>query len=375
LTILAVSVGALSISLTLAIGSGVRGFFNSTIGSLGGSNVISAYKTGDVSDGAATADGVAEYVKEKQLSSQFVSPNELTEFEKFKNVDRVIPMKETPTEYIKGENGKKFVAYASLEWPEMKLPLENGNQLNSNSTQNEVIVSRKYAKALGYQNSKEAIGKKVSFGLTNALNVEKEVDGTIVGVKKDSGNLMNFGGDVVVNEHYATTIYEVTQEGVPNENKNRFSGVYVIAKNDKAVSGVIKQMAEKGYWASTLQQELDVVTTSIDAITSGLAIFGAITLLAAAFGMINTLYMSVRERTKEIGLWKALGQTEGKIFALFSMEALVIGLIGSIVGIGFSMIAGAIINNVARNTFLKGQLAFSLTDYQVLHVLLITFGI
>lgn len=69
--------------------------------------------------------------------------------------------------------------------------------------------------------------------------------------------------------------------------------------------------------------------------------FALIALLAASFGIVNTLLMSVQERTREIGLMKALGMTSGKVFGLFSMEAVLIGVMGSVIGVGLGIGVGA----------------------------------
>jgi putative ABC transport system permease protein len=79
-----------------------------------------------------------------------------------------------------------------------------------------------------------------------------------------------------------------------------------------------------------------------------LAGFSGIALLAAAFGIINTQLMSVFERTKEIGLLKALGMPNKKIRNLFSVEAILIGLFGASVGIIFAFGVEIIINTVFR---------------------------
>ena len=60
--------------------------------------------------------------------------------------------------------------------------------------------------------------------------------------------------------------------------------------------------------------------------------FAVIALIAAGFGIINTLLMSVQERTREIGLMKAMGLGGGRIFAMFSIEAIFIGFLGSAIG-------------------------------------------
>lgn len=69
--------------------------------------------------------------------------------------------------------------------------------------------------------------------------------------------------------------------------------------------------------------------------------FAIVALIAAAFGIVNTLLMSVQERTREIGLMKAMGMGSARIFTLFSLEAVAIGIIGSVLGVGTAMLAGA----------------------------------
>ena len=80
--------------------------------------------------------------------------------------------------------------------------------------------------------------------------------------------------------------------------------------------------------------------TVIDGIVLVLNAFAIIALLAASFGIVNTLLMSVQERTREIGLMKAMGMGSGKVFGLFSLEAAFIGFLGSAIGVGVAMLAG-----------------------------------
>ena len=94
-----------------------------------------------------------------------------------------------------------------------------------------------------------------------------------------------------------------------------------------------------------------------------LIIFGAIALIAASFGVINTLYMSVRDRTREIGLMKALGLGRGKVFSIFSCEAILIGLIGSLLGLISAMGLGQLLNKAATSSFLKGIDGFVLVQF------------
>ena len=71
----------------------------------------------------------------------------------------------------------------------------------------------------------------------------------------------------------------------------------------------------------------------IQAVLGGI---GAITLLVAAIGIINTMIMSIYERTREIGIMKVIGATFGDIRLLFLTEAGLIGLFGGILGLALS---------------------------------------
>ena len=75
--------------------------------------------------------------------------------------------------------------------------------------------------------------------------------------------------------------------------------------------------------------------------------FAVIALVAAGIGIINTLFMAVQERTREVGLMKAMGLSSGRVFSLFSIEAVVIGLVGSALGVLGAVGAGQLVNGVA----------------------------
>jgi putative ABC transport system permease protein len=77
----------------------------------------------------------------------------------------------------------------------------------------------------------------------------------------------------------------------------------------------------------------------LGAATLVVALLTAVALLVAALGIVNTLVTSVLERTREIGLWKALGATSHQVRGVFLLEAALLGLLGGLTGVGLALLA------------------------------------
>ena len=117
--------------------------------------------------------------------------------------------------------------------------------------------------------------------------------------------------------------------------------------------------------AMSVEDEVGSIKQFFDAILAILNVFGGIALIAAAIGIINTLLMSVQERTREIGLMKALGMSKAKIFLSFTCEAVALGFWGSMFGMIVSMILGYAGNALvhAEGMFLESLPTFNLVKF------------
>ena len=87
-------------------------------------------------------------------------------------------------------------------------------------------------------------------------------------------------------------------------------------------------------------EQITNITTTLNYFVAGIA---AISLLVGAVGIANTMYMSVMERTKEIGTLKALGTTRREILELFITESALIGLVGGFIGVSLGFLLSGII--------------------------------
>lgn len=132
------------------------------------------------------------------------------------------------------------------------------------------------------------------------------------------------------------------------------SEVLVKAADINKVAEIESAIKAQGYNTSSMQsfrEEMAKQARNTELMLGGL---GAISLFVAAIGIANTMIMSITERTKEIGIMKALGCYVKDIRTLFLMEAGCIGLIGGICGIVFSIIASVIANLVSMGVFPMG---------------------
>jgi putative ABC transport system permease protein len=91
-----------------------------------------------------------------------------------------------------------------------------------------------------------------------------------------------------------------------------------------------------------IQQQVDQILGTIEAVLGGIA---AISLLVAGVGIVNTMTISVMERTREIGVLKAIGGKNRDILALFLTEATITGVIGGAMGAAFGFLLGTLVGN------------------------------
>ncbi len=134
---------------------------------------------------------------------------------------------------------------------------------------------------------------------------------------------------------------------------SQYSAVNVLAKDDKVIQGLRTTIADQGFMSSSVVDTVDQATKVFNVAEIILALFGAASLVVATIGMINTMTVSLLERTQEIGIMKVLGVSDGDVRRLFLLEASIIGGLGGIsgliMGIFLSQGFNLIINLLAEN--------------------------
>jgi ABC-type lipoprotein release transport system permease subunit len=122
-----------------------------------------------------------------------------------------------------------------------------------------------------------------------------------------------------------------------------------------ALTDVRRRLTELGFGSFSIVDELDQIRTVFLIIDSVLGLLGGISLLVASFGIANTMIMSILERTREIGIMKAIGAEDREIKLIFFVEAAVIGLFGGVIGVLAAWGIDALANRLAYRFILKPQ--------------------
>jgi len=158
------------------------------------------------------------------------------------------------------------------------------------------------------------------------------------------------------------------------DNPNEITMIMVKANGDpQTVADEIEKLLDKRHGkglfsAMTTDQILKRIESVLSIMTFILVGIAAISLLVAAFGIMNTMLMSVLERTREIGVMKAIGATNRQVLLIFLYESIAIGIIGGVIGV----LLGAGFTNILIAVF-RGFTGMSMTAF--INPLLLVFGV
>jgi putative ABC transport system permease protein len=324
LTTLGIIIGVFSIIVLVSIGSGLQGYITNEISSLG-SNVIFVIPGSSGGIGAILSNKLtlqdSKNLERKLVSTGKVTP-ELRQVEtiKYKNV----------------KDKGAFVIGASYQYPKViqSVKIVQGNFFTSgqeSSGANVAVIGQTvYTK---FFNGEIAIGKRIFLGnkLYTVIGVLGKI-GTFAGVDADNNAIIPIE---IASEQYGV---------------NTVARIDIAANSPELLPIVIKQINQTLLRTLTTDdysiETADSLVSTISSITNMLSLalggIAAISLLVGGIGVANIMLVSVTERTREIGLRKALGAKRSDILKQFLLEAVMIsvtgGLIGIILGMGASIL-------------------------------------
>lgn len=145
-----------------------------------------------------------------------------------------------------------------------------------------------------------------------------------------------------------------------------FDAVTLKAQSIGAVTPITDQVRGMGLRVQSIQIIIDLANKTFAILQTMLASVGGLAIFVASLGVANTMLMAITERTREIGVLKALGASQRDIMKLFVLESCLIGLAGGAAGLGFGFLLSRAIDWVAHRYLEAQQVAFP-APFAVVH--------
>jgi len=351
LTSLAIGVGAFTITLSLAAGEGGKSYTDAIVNAnTSRTEIVVTQKQPAASEGPQeynpeAVSGAAGAGSATQIA--FLSQANLDTIEKLDHVESVTPNYSPSVTYITSDAGKQFVVDSIAAFTASVTGTYAAGSVDDGLSDTEIIIPEEYSKVLGFNNPSDAIGKTVSLRadkLSSPVTApeSKLFNYTVKAVSSKSGLAFRTQASIQLSADSSRELYTYINEGT------RAYGNFLLASveidNAANANDVKTALQDKGFEAQTAEDLLGTVNTFINVLLGIVIGFGALAVLTSVFGIINTQYISVLERTQQIGLMKALGMRRRDVGRLFKLEAAWIGFLGGAIGAGLAVIIGTIAN-------------------------------
>lgn len=362
LTIMAIFIGSFTLVLTNGLGDGLRDYVENQVKNIVAENVVFVQRKMESDDKETREDEPTEYKEAAPDESETtLDPNTVTisqtqmesALKEIGEVRSITPHYSTKGEYITLDGAKKYQLGLGMLSEGMTQKTEAGKTIDGT---NQIMLPLGLARAFN-ENIDALIGK-------TAIIAYKDTGGSVKTLSLEIAGVMTKGfmahHNCFVDAQTARRIYEDQTRGRVEFDKFFGFTVQLNTGNEEKIEEIKRRLGEKGFSAETFADRKKRTYDAIGIMQIGLNLFAFIALLAASFGIINTLVIAVLERTKEIGLQKALGMGRGKVFLLFSLESVLIGFWGAMLGIFGGLIIGIMANVFLARTYLESFEGYSL---------------
>ncbi len=372
LTSLAIAVGAFTIAVSLAAGEGARQYADKLIKS----NVDpqSVFVTREpMNDAAAMTGGLRKYSENSGdyggVSMEMLTADDVATLKTIPGVDQVRPTYLISTQFVTFEGiEQRYTSDVTVYDPTVLATVAAGTlpALGEQIGADEAVIPESYANTLGKKPS-ELVGTTITLTLVKAGKVPteaetqeamlrggveavkalyaqetREVPLTIRAVSAQSSTSFSASTAVFISDVKAEDLSNWLTEGT--DQYQRYISATVIVAKSADVTEVKDSIKDKGFSAMTAQDISGMIFTMVNVLQGIVTGFGVLALIASVFGIINTQYISVLERTSQIGLMKALGMPGKGVGKLFRYEAAWIGCIGGVIGVLLAFGIGTAMN-------------------------------
>lgn len=349
LTMLGIIIGIASVIAIVTIGDTLEASVNSSLSSLGTTNITVAVQergedTAQVMFPGAPVGNTSSLIGKTPASSDLITEEMIHDFsERYQDVIQGVSI-----QYASGNaTVKDRDLYANISITGINEDYEKANSLTMlegrgidlqdvTAIAPVAVVSDKLVSNL-FPSGEDVLGKTIKVYKPSTIEMY-----TIIGVYEYVAS--GFGGSTASDKDMQTSMYVPLSTAKKDVIERNHRSVTIIANTDGDVSELTDRFqsffdgiyaGNKDWKASVTNMTamVDTMTTLLDTITLAIAFIAAISLLVGGIGVMNIMLVSVTERTKEIGTRKALGAKTFHIQLQFLIEAVIVTVIGGVIGI------------------------------------------
>ena len=333
LTMLGIIIGVASVISIITIGNSSKEYIVNMIRAIGGQSVNISVKTGDSISGDSITDADIETLRNNDMI-EYVSPM-ITDFGTISTQETsgfgMIMGSNEDMEKIIGTkiiHGRFFSRYEY----ESQRPV--------------AVIDSDAAKS--FFGTENVVGKSIDAKINDNTVSFKIVGVCLLKASEAMGNssaISSILGSASSQDEAFGRLYIPATVLVQNSEHSEYNNCYITTKNvedlDKAGEIAVNLLYSRHnnfdrevYSAQNMATMVDLLDTVINVFTAFITAVGAISLIVGGIGVMNIMMVSVTERTREIGIRKALGARTGTILLQFLTESVIICLIGGIIGMG-----------------------------------------
>ena len=375
LTSIAIAVGGFAIMASLMAGEGARQYIDRLISSNIDAKAVFIVKdkrligvqSGQQADlREYNPDSINRYGNDYKALTQ----KDIDKLAARTDLEKVRPVYQVQPKYVSfaAKKDKKYSSDVSVFDGALAAEVVAGKQLGKGTelAPGEAVIPESYVEALG-QSPAQMVGKQLTVTVVqmpqkideatlgqvfaekgqagvNELINGKELHKTVTSaaVTRKSADQTQAMRGIGINAKVARELSDYSTKGTSQYQK--YMSATAVAKQDAEAAK--KSLERDGYAAATAKDLQQMLFRFVDILQGVVLGFGALALIVSIFGIVNTQYISVLERTQQIGLMKALGASRRDIGRLFRYEAAWVGLLGGALGVLGAWGAGVALNPV-----------------------------
>lgn len=359
LTMLGIIIGISSVITITTIGNSLQQTLSSTMNSLGGTNLISCYLEAEYPE---DEEEQQTWVYPEMQQEDYISIDMINDYkEAFKGkVDAVIAtesMGSATSEQGKNTVNTEVIGSTVGYLKSLNVDLVAGRDISERDTEESrptAVVSDLFVK-YAFGSNTDPIGQQITLSLSNGSAIKVYIVGVYIYDAKKFGTI----GQKVSEKNLSTiVITPVSYAQKINNTADGFTNFTLISSKGQDPTQLANETTtyfnniyeDNEDWKVScydMASQLGIINKALAVITIAISAIAGISLIVGGVGVMNIMLVSVMERTHEIGIRKALGAKNKGIRMQFLIEAIVICLVGGLIGITIGIANGFILSKIA----------------------------